>query len=169
MENVTEKPLLSPKGTFPAQVVKVIDDYRLVINRGESNGIAEGQRMLVYNTSEEEITDPQTGESLGYLELVRGTGTITFVQEKISILQSDKTNNRKSRLLELLIDEQSTPTAPPLAKYMQKIVLGSNREEDKKPIAELIDRELLNKLLLRELSETLPFENPQIGDSVRPI
>jgi hypothetical protein len=28
---------------------------------------------------------------------------------------------------------------------------------------------LLNKLLVRELSETLPFENPQIGDSVRPI
>lgn len=35
MENVTEKPILSPKGTFPAKVVKVIDDYKLVINRGE--------------------------------------------------------------------------------------------------------------------------------------
>jgi len=29
MENVTEIPLLSPKGTFPATVVKVIDEsYR---------------------------------------------------------------------------------------------------------------------------------------------
>ena len=25
MENVAEKPILSPKGTFPAKVVKVID------------------------------------------------------------------------------------------------------------------------------------------------
>lgn len=82
MENVAEKPILSPKGTFPAKVVKVIDDYKLVINRGEISGIREGQRMLVYNTSEEEIKDPQTGESLGYLDLVRGTGTIIFVQEK---------------------------------------------------------------------------------------
>jgi len=60
MENVTETPILSPKGTFPATVVKVIDDYKLVINRGEISGIREGQRMLVYNTSEEEIKDPQT-------------------------------------------------------------------------------------------------------------
>ena len=34
MENVAEKPILSPKGTFPATVVKVIVDYKLVINRG---------------------------------------------------------------------------------------------------------------------------------------
>jgi hypothetical protein len=167
MENVTEKPLLSPKGTFPAKVVKVIDDYSLVINRGEISGIREGQRMLVYNTSEEEIKDPQTGESLGYLDLVRGTGTITFVQEKISILQSDKTNNKRSRLLELLLKEQADSSS--LGTAVRNLVIGSNFKNDKKPISELIDRELLNKLLLQELSETLPFENPQIGDSVRPI
>jgi hypothetical protein len=163
MEKVTEAPLLSPKGTFPAKVVKVIDDYSLVINRGEISGIREGQRMLVYNTSEEEITDPQTGESLGYLDLVRGTGTITFVQEKISILQSDKTNNKRSRLLELLMNEKSIPTA------LERFFPNLNPKVDKKPISELIDRDLLNKLLVRELSETLPFENPQLGDSVRPI
>ncbi len=167
MENVAEKPILSPKGTFPATVVKVIDDYKLVINRGEISGIREGQRMLVYNTSEEEITDPQTGESLGYLDLVRGTGTITFVQEKISILQSDRANNKGSRLLELLLKEQETPSDL-IGKFIKRAV-GANSKNDKKPISELINRELLNKLLVWELSETLPFENPQIGDSVRPI
>ena len=69
MENVTETPLLSPKGTFPAAVVKVIDDYKLVMNRGEQNGIREGQRMMVYRIDDEEILDPHTGESLGFLEL----------------------------------------------------------------------------------------------------
>jgi hypothetical protein len=51
MENVAEKPILSPKGTFPATVVKVIDDYKLVMNRGKQNGIREGQRMMVYSNS----------------------------------------------------------------------------------------------------------------------
>jgi hypothetical protein len=167
MENVTETPLLSPKGTFPATVAKVIDEYQLVINRGENSGIKEGQRMLVYNTSDEEIKDPHTGESLGYLELVRGTGTIIFVQDKIAILKSDKTNNKKSRLLELLIRENNVPT--PLDPSLRGLFPSVNRPKDQKPISELIDTELLNKCLARELSETLPFEKPQVGDLVIPI
>ncbi|GCL53896.1 hypothetical protein NIES3806_12330 [Microcystis aeruginosa NIES-3806] len=55
MENVTETPLLSHKGTFPATVVKVIDDYKLVMNRCEQNGIREGQRMMVYREVQEEL------------------------------------------------------------------------------------------------------------------
>ena len=71
MENGTETPLLSPKGTFPAKVVKVIDDYKLVMNRGEISGIRKGQRMMVYPIDDEEILDAHTGESLGYLDLVQ--------------------------------------------------------------------------------------------------
>ncbi len=70
-ENVTETTLLSPKGTFPAKVVKVIDDYKLVMNRGEISGIRKGQRMMVYPIDDEEILDAHTGESLGYLDLVQ--------------------------------------------------------------------------------------------------
>ncbi|MDY7050586.1 MAG: hypothetical protein RPG89_18750, partial [Microcystis panniformis WG22] len=74
MENLTETTLLSPKGTFPAQIVNILDPYRLVMNRGERNRIQVGRRVLIYGISEEEIIDPNTGESLGFLELVRGTG-----------------------------------------------------------------------------------------------
>jgi hypothetical protein len=88
MENKAETQLLSPKGTFPAAVAKVIDDCKVVINRGLSNGIRESQRMLIYRI-DEEIKDPDTGESLGNLELVIGTGKVIFVQEKIAILESD--------------------------------------------------------------------------------
>lgn len=84
MTNTTDAPVLGKKGTFPATVAKVIDNYKLVINRGSENGIREGQRMLVYGISDEDIKDPRTGESLGYLELVRGTGKIISVQEKMS-------------------------------------------------------------------------------------
>lgn len=136
MENVTETPLLSPKGTFPATVAKVIDNYKLVMNRGEQNGIREGQRMMVYNISDEEIKDPHTGESLGRLELVRGTGRVIFVQDKISIIESDQKQLYRKKI------DNSNPffMAPPSQK------------------AEIIEYEQLK-----------PFDNPQIGDLVKPI
>ncbi|TRV06741.1 MAG: hypothetical protein EWV41_13425 [Microcystis wesenbergii Mw_MB_S_20031200_S109] len=98
MENVTETPILSPKGTFPATVAKVIDNYKLVMNRGKQNGIREGQRMMVYRIDDEEILDPHTGESLGFLELVRGTGRIIFVQDKISIIETDQKKTYRKRI-----------------------------------------------------------------------
>jgi hypothetical protein len=74
---------------FPAKVQKVLSDFKVVINRGSMHGIKRGQRFLVYNQSNEEIRDIDTEESLGFLEIVRGTGRITHVQEKIATLESD--------------------------------------------------------------------------------
>ncbi|TRT86284.1 MAG: hypothetical protein EWV82_05875 [Microcystis aeruginosa Ma_AC_P_19900807_S299] len=168
MENVTETPLLSPKGTFPATVVKVIDDYKLVMNRGEQNGIREGQRMMVYRIDDEEILDPHTGESLGFLELVRGTGRIIFVQDKISIIESDKKPDIDLNKLSYLIveylhkprDLSELSYIPPLTpsgiEYLAKKELQSTRE-----------REL--KSMIDKLGKRLPFENPQVGDLVKPI
>ena len=113
MENVAEKPILSPKGTFPAKVVKVIDDYKLVMNRGEQNGIREGQRMMVYHISNEDIKDPNTGESLGFLELVKGTGRVIFVQDKISIIETDQKKTYRKRI-------ENTPFA--LSSYKSEVV-----------------------------------------------
>ena len=135
MDTTQNKPLLSPKGTFPATIAKVIDDYKLVINRGSENGIKEGQRMLVYCVSDEDIKDPETGESLGFLELVRGTGKIIFVQDKLSIIETDKQRDIKR-------------------------VFNAN-----KPF----------QITAFDRTETIieytrvPFDNPRVGDLVKPI
>lgn len=143
MEQVKNTPLLSPKGTFPATVAKVIDDYKLVINRGSEHRIEEGQRMLVYCISDEDIKDPNTGESLGFLELVRGTGKIIFVQDKISILESDKT-----------IDLSSISG---LQNTTHNITIKTNS----------IDHLYIGQI--SEHSNLIPFDNPQVGDLVKPI
>ncbi|WP_286823783.1 MULTISPECIES: hypothetical protein [unclassified Microcystis] len=39
--------LLSPKGTFPAQIIDIISPYQLVMNQGKRNNIQVGRRMLV--------------------------------------------------------------------------------------------------------------------------
>lgn len=80
----------SDQKTFPAKVVTIISDTRIAINRGYEHKIHLNQRVLLYRLSNEEIKDPDTGESLGYLEIYKGTGQVISIQEKMSIIESDR-------------------------------------------------------------------------------
>ena len=71
------------------KVAKIIDEYKVVINAGSRQDVCEGQKYLIYAIDNNEIFDPDTGRSLGYLEIVKGTGIVTHVQEKIATLESD--------------------------------------------------------------------------------
>ena len=83
--------------TFPARVIEVVDGYKVVINRGAEN-IRKGQRFLVYGQGKE-LFDPETNESLGRLELVRGTGTVTHVQAKMATITSDRRTSQRRRVI----------------------------------------------------------------------
>ena len=78
------------KKTKSFKVVKVIDEFTLVINIGSDDEIEKGQRFLVYSISPDDIIDPDTNESLGKLEIVKGTGTVTHVQEKMATIESSE-------------------------------------------------------------------------------
>lgn len=71
------------------KVVKILDNYKLVINAGSEQHVSVGQKFLIYSLSDEEIIDPDTKQSLGYLEIVKGTGVVTHVQGTMSTLESD--------------------------------------------------------------------------------
>lgn len=70
-------------------VAKVLNERTVVLNRGQAHGVKMGQRFVIYEVSEEEISDPATGDSLGHLEIVKGTGRVSHVQERLSTLASD--------------------------------------------------------------------------------
>lgn len=75
------------------KIATILNDYKVVINAGAENGVRMGQRYLIYALSDDEILDPDTGKSLGYLEIVKGTGIITHVQNKMATLESDTYKN----------------------------------------------------------------------------
>lgn len=75
-----------------AKVVKIIDNYQIVINKGLNDGIKNGDRFLVYVIGEE-IKDPDTDESLGNLEIVCGEAIVSHTQDKIATLESDLYEN----------------------------------------------------------------------------
>ena len=89
MEGSTSS-IKSERKTFPAKVVIVISATRIAINRGSEHKIRLNQRVLVYRLSNEEIEDPDTGESLGYLEIYKEqVRLLVFKKKCLSLNQID--------------------------------------------------------------------------------
>jgi len=125
------------------KVARVLDDYTVVLNKGGEHGIGSGQRFLIYALGDD-VADPDTGESLGALEVVKGTGRATHVQEKICTVASDMVA-RAGRT----IRKKATPSGrSPLAAISQ---LYSTETEETLP------------------AEKVPFEAVQVGDLVKMI
>lgn len=123
------------KTNYPALVAKVNDEYTLVINRGSENGVMKGDNFLVYYVDPEELFDPETGQSLGNLEIIRGTGTAIHVQPKMTTLKSNRVVS-KGRVIRR--------QAGLLAALSGEVI-----EEPEK--------------------EVMPFDDPNVGDKVKPV
>lgn len=78
------------------KVLKVIDDYTIVINKGSNDGVTPGCRFLIYHLGEE-IIDPDTGDGLGELEIVCGEGRPEHIQERITTIKSSKQTVRSTK------------------------------------------------------------------------
>ncbi len=72
---------------YPATVAEVFDHGMVILNRGVSHGVREGQRFLIYEPNEREIEDPESGEILGRLERVKATGMVVNVQDKMCTVE----------------------------------------------------------------------------------
>lgn len=109
-----------------AKVAAVIDDLRFVINRGSDNGIEAGQLFLVFRLGDS-ISDPDTDEDLGTLEIVLGRARVIHIQENISTLESseeeivpgDIRRIRRSRYTGLLV-LGAAPTEEEIEEGRQK-------------------------------------------------
>jgi hypothetical protein len=83
---------------FEAKVVKILNDYEVVINKGHDDGVKENQRFLLYYF-DEELFDPDTFESLGKLEIICGKAKVKHVQDKQTTLISDQYENKDKRTI----------------------------------------------------------------------
>ena len=81
-----------------AKVISVLDEYKVVINKGSNDGVTSEDVFLVYRLGNE-LFDPDTKESLGVLEIVCGEGKPEHIQEKITTLKTSKTQIRKAKTI----------------------------------------------------------------------
>lgn len=71
------------------KVVQILNNgCKLVLNVGSDDGVKENNKFLIYALSDHEIIDPDTKKSLGFLELVKGTGKVVHLQDKLCTIES---------------------------------------------------------------------------------
>lgn len=78
------------------RVLKVIDEYTLVINKGSDDGVIMTNRFLIYHLGEDMI-DPDTKENLGTLEIVCGEGKPEHIQERFTTLVTSLQSVKKAK------------------------------------------------------------------------
>jgi hypothetical protein len=135
-----------------AKIVHLLDPgftrgpMEVVINHGSRQGVQVGDRFVVFGTGPH-IIDPDTGEDLGVLELVRGQGQIVNVQEHLSTLRTIE--RRRTRPAKRIITRE--PGLGSQGFIMSRLAGPSVTEEELAP------------------EEEVPFDSVQLGDLAKPI
>ncbi len=72
------------------RIVKIISEYKVVVNAGSNCSICEGDILEVYQPGQE-VTDPETGESLGTLDFVKAKLRVVDVFPKMCVCENRDT------------------------------------------------------------------------------
>jgi hypothetical protein len=101
------------------KVAAIIDATRLVVNGGTTQGLQVGHQFAVYAIGDE-IEDPDTGESLGRLEIIKGKGIITHVQDRLATLESITRHPAQPGLLGMIAHVAGTaPSASEIRPFIK--------------------------------------------------
>lgn len=71
------------------KVVRILDDKKVIVDLGSDDKVKEGMKFVIYEQSEE-IFDPDTGDSLGIIDIIKHRLKVVNVMEKMSIMESDE-------------------------------------------------------------------------------
>jgi len=69
------------------KVAKILSDQTMILNIGRAAGVAQGMIFCIF-APVEDVTDPETGESLGSWEAVKGYVQATHPQERLTVCRA---------------------------------------------------------------------------------
>jgi hypothetical protein len=72
-------------------VAQLLNERELVINRGQSDGVQLGMRFAVLNRHGTGIKDPESGETLGSVEVEKAVVKIVRVHDRLSVGRTFRT------------------------------------------------------------------------------
>ena len=87
------------------KIARILNEYQLVLNVGSKEEVTNGMIFIIYEEGEE-IKDPDSGDSLGNLEMVKGEVEVSHVQRTICLAQSkEKQEKTKPTILSAKLAE----------------------------------------------------------------
>lgn len=96
---------------MPYKIVKIIDEYKVVVNAGGNDFIREGTIFEVYEPGAE-VIDPDTKESLGTLDFIKAKLRVVDVFPKMCVCENRETKKVSKFLitaLDAMTYEQNVP------------------------------------------------------------
>lgn len=73
------------------KIAKIISTKQIVVNAGSNDGLKVGDKLeIIDKFGDEPIVDPDTGESLGTLDLIKGNVIVSKVYPHMAIADSPK-------------------------------------------------------------------------------
>jgi hypothetical protein len=84
-------PSADPRELIRGAVAALVNERELVINRGSDHGVTRGMKFRVLTSNDVEVSDPETGESLGNIIRVKVRVQAASVQEKMTICRTYET------------------------------------------------------------------------------
>ena len=75
----------NPNEPIRGKIARVLNSREVAINKGSDDGIRVGMIFKILSTKGSEIQDPDTGETLGSVDLVKTSVKVTAVQERIAV------------------------------------------------------------------------------------
>ena len=99
------------KKLLDIRIVKIIDRYKVVINKGKVDGIHEYMRFLIYEEGEK-IIDPKTNKDLGVLEIAKAKVIPHHIQDSMTTLESDDYELETSRKVLTFTDTEKKEQKP---------------------------------------------------------
>lgn len=92
------------------KIAKIIDEYQVVVNAGSNDLIHDDDCLEVYQPGQE-VTDPDTGESLGTLDFVKAKLRVVNVFPKMCVCENRETEQKSffSNISHGLFFEETLP------------------------------------------------------------
>lgn len=114
--------------TSSYKIAKIISEYKVVVNAGSNNSIKENDILEVYQPGQE-VTDPETGESLGTLDFVKSKLRVVDVFPKMCVCENR--DKQKTTLIDIVQNFPSYQETLPL-NVQTTDISGGYEDIDKK-------------------------------------
>lgn len=82
---------MSATKSVSGKVIRILNDREIVLNRGATDGLAEGDYIGIIDPETEDMKDPDTEENLGSIRRYKVALRITQVSERLAIAATYKT------------------------------------------------------------------------------
>ena len=83
--------MTKPVSPIRGKVAQVLNSREVALNKGQLDGVIIGMVFRILSLKGSDITDPDTGDLLGSVELEKSRVKVTMVYERVSVAETYRT------------------------------------------------------------------------------